>query len=97
MPTQLSVAIIGYKTINTFHTQYQSAVRLLIYTMLSKRSDITYSVSVVSCYISNPDLAHWQVVKKIFCYLHETVNLQLTYKSNLQTLTDYTNAEWAGD
>lgn len=75
MDTHLSVTETGYEATNAFRTQNQSAVGSLMYTMLGTRPDIAYSVSVVSCYSSNPDLGRWQVVKKIFRYLRGTINL----------------------
>lgn len=93
MDTHLSVAETGYEATNTFRTQYQSAVGSLMYVMLGTQPDIAYSVSVVSRYASNPDPGHWQVVS----YLRGTISLKLTYKGNLQPLTGYTDADWAGD
>lgn len=97
MDTQLSVAETGYEATTTFRTQYQSAVGSLMYAMLGTRPDIAYSVSVVNRYASNPGPGHWQAVKRIFHYLPGTINLKLTYRGNLQPLTGYADADWAGD
>lgn len=79
MDTHLSVTETGYEATNAFRTQNQSAVGSLMYAILGTRPDIAYSVSVVSCYSSNPDLGRWQVVKKIFRHLRGTINLKITY------------------
>lgn len=68
-----------------------------MYAMLGIRPDITFPVSVVSRYSSNPDPGHWQAVKRIIRYLRGTISLKLTYRGNLQPLTGYTDADWAGD
>ena len=97
MNTQLLVAKTGYKATTTFRTKYQSAIGSLIYAILGTRPDIAYFVFVINCYSSNPDPRHWQAIERIFCYLCGTINLKLTYKSNFQPLTGYTDADWAGD
>lgn len=78
-PLLCPVTETGYEATDAFRTQNQSAVGSLMFAMLGTRPDIAYSVSVVSCYSSNPDLGRWQVVKKIFRYLRGTINLKLTY------------------
>lgn len=95
--THLPVAETGYKATNAFRTQYQLAVGSLMYAMLGTWPDIAFFVSCVSRYSSNPDIGHWQAAKRIFRYLRGTINLKLTYRGNLQPLTGYTNADWAGD
>lgn len=97
MDIHLSIAETGYEATNTFRTQYKSAVGPLMYAMLDTRPDIAYFVSVVSRYASNPDSGHWQAVKRIFRYLRGTIDLKLTYRSNLQPLIGYTDADWASD
>lgn len=98
MDAHLSIAETGYEATNTFRTQYQSALGLLMYAMLGTRPDIAVSVSVVHRYryTSNPDPGHEQAVKEIFCYLRGTINLKLSYRGKLQPLTGYTDAEWVG-
>jgi hypothetical protein len=39
------------------------------------RLDITYTVSVLSKFAHNPDLAHWNAVKRVFAYLAGTKDL----------------------
>lgn len=95
--THLSVAKTGYEATNAFRIQYQSAVGFLMYAMLGTRPDISFPVSIVSCYSSNLDPGYWQAVKRIFRYLRSTINLRLTYRGNLQSLTGYIDADWAGN
>jgi len=46
-----------------------SVVGSLMYAMLCTRPDICFAVDLVSHYQSNLRSAHWQAVKRIFCYL----------------------------
>ena len=61
--------------------------------MLATQSVFAYFVFFVSRYASNPDLGHWQAVKKIFRYLRGIINLKLINRGNLQPLTGYTHAD----
>ncbi len=87
----------NYLFTDSFQTQYQSAVGLLMYKMLGTRLSFAFSVSVVSRYASNPNLSHWQAVKRIFCYIRDAFFFQLTYRRLLSNLQGYINADWAGN
>ena len=62
-----------YQAMDSFWTQYQSAVSLLMYAMLGTWPDLAFSVSVVSQYASNPNPSQWQAVKRIFWYICGTL------------------------
>ena len=91
------VAEEDFQVIEASRTAYQSAVGSLMYAMLGIRSDIAYTVSVVSRYGFNPNESHWKAVKRIFRYLRQTVDYQLVFRGDLKSLSGYTNADWAGD
>jgi hypothetical protein len=76
-------------------TSYQSIVKSLMYIMLKIRFDITYSISVISRYVSNLTQIHWQAVKRIFRYLRETHQMKLIFSKVLKSLKSYTNSNWA--
>ena len=55
-------------------------------------------MGATSKYCSYPSEAHLTAVKRILCYLKETVNLALKYeKSENATLVGYFDADLAGD
>jgi len=58
---------------------YQSAVGSLMYTMLGTHPDLSYAVSKVSQYSTNPNPTHWTAIKRIFMYLGGTLNRGLYY------------------
>ena len=58
---------------------YAEAVGSLMYAMLGTRSDICFTVRMVSIYQSNPELEHRTVVKHIMKYLKRTINYMLVY------------------
>ena len=51
---------------------YASTVGSIIYTMTCMRSDVAYSLGIVSRYQSDPDEKHWKIVKVILKYLRNT-------------------------
>ena len=43
--------------------------------------------------MENPGHIHWEAVKRIFCYLLETKNWELTYEATDNSLKGYTDAD----
>ncbi len=64
-----------------------------MYIMLQTHSDITFTVFTVSQFAQNPNMSHYNVVKRIFKYLTDTMNLDVTYGITDDGLIDYTNAD----
>jgi len=48
---------------------YSSVVSSLMYAMVCSHSDLSYGMSLVSRYMSNPSKEHWKTVQWIFRYL----------------------------
>ena len=77
---------------------YQSAVGSLQYLSTMTRPDITFAVSSVAKYCSNPTQEHWIAVKRIMRYLQGTHNLGLLYKkSDSSDCVGFSDSDWAGD
>ena len=77
---------------NAFSTQYQSSG---VFDVCNARYSTRHFIPRVRGQSLFP--GHWQAVKRILRYLRGTINLKLTYRGNLQPLTGYTDADWAGD
>ncbi len=95
--TSLVTATIDHHCTKEFRLQYQSAVGSLMYAMLRTQPDISFAVSVISQYASNPDSFHWQANKRIFRYLKGSIQLQLTFRRLFQALSRYSDSVSAGD
>ncbi|XP_066929497.1 uncharacterized protein [Clytia hemisphaerica] len=79
---------------------YQAAIGSLIYTSIGTRPDLSYSVGVLSQYMSHPSEEHWKGVKSVFRYIQGTLDHCLVYvssKSRNVELSAYADADWAGD
>lgn len=72
---------------------YREAVGSLMYAATGTRPDIAYAVSIVSKFLENPGMAHWNAVKRIFQYLHGTKDLELTYGAKELSLVGYSDAD----
>ena len=48
---------------------YASAIGSIMYAMICTRLDVSYALSIMSRYQSNPGDAHWVAVKNILKYL----------------------------
>ena len=77
---------------------YANAIGSLMYAMVCTRPDISHAVRVVSRYMHNPGKDHWQVVKWILRYIHNTVDVGLVFEQkDSQYLVGYCDSDYAGD
>ena len=72
---------------------YREAVGTLNWAALATRPNISFTVSTVARFAPNPGPAHWEAVKRIFCYLAGTRDLWLSYGETWRALTGYTDAD----
>ena len=75
------------------HIPYCKAVGTLIYAMLGTHPDISYTVTIISKYVSNPGIPHWEAVKRIYYYLGGTIDLRLTFGGEVNELTGYADVD----
>ncbi|KAE8723109.1 Retrovirus-related Pol polyprotein from transposon TNT 1-94 [Hibiscus syriacus] len=76
---------------------YASAIRSMMYAMVCTIPDIAQAVGAVSRYMNNPGKVHWEAVKWILRYLRGTTNKALCFKGRDTILTDYVDADLAGN
>ena len=72
---------------------YREAVGALNWAALATRPDISFAVSTVARFASNPGPAHWEAVKRIFRYLAGTRDLWLSYGEAQRALVGFTDAD----
>ena len=73
---------------------YALAVGSLMYVMLCTRSDIYYSIRIVSRYQSNPNKEHWTTGKNILKYLRRTRDYMLVYHGDELAPIGYTDSDF---
>ena len=77
---------------------YQAVVGSLLYLSTKTRPDIAYAVSTAAQFCAKPTKEHWIAVKRILQYLKGTTNYGLLYRKDAaDTVTEYSDADWAGD
>ena len=76
--------------------EYQRLVGSLICIMLGTRPDIAFSVSMVSRFAANPTPEHITAAKRILRYLKGTMDYELVFRGDLEALTGYSDANFAG-
>ncbi|GJY69262.1 hypothetical protein Tco_0472244, partial [Tanacetum coccineum] len=77
---------------------YANAVVSLMYAMICTRPHISHAVVMVSRYMHNPGKGHWQAVKWILRYIHNTVDVGLVFKhGSSQWVEGYCDSDYAGD
>ena len=76
---------------------YASAVGSIMYALTCTRSDVAYSLGVVSRYQSDPGKNHWKVVKTILKYLRNTKDQWLVYDESDLRLIGFTDSSFQSD
>ena len=74
---------------------YRAAVGSLMYLAVGTRPDITFAMSTVAQFCQDPELEHWEAVKRIYRYLLGTKKLELTFGEGKQGLEGFTDADGA--
>ncbi|OAE27697.1 hypothetical protein AXG93_1080s1140 [Marchantia polymorpha subsp. ruderalis] len=80
---------------------YRAAGGTSMWAMVCTKPDISYAVSSVAQFMSNPGLIHWKAVKtvkRIFRYLKGALDfgLEFTRVDKPSGLTRYSHADWGG-
>lgn len=78
---------------------YANAIGTVMYSMISTRPDLAYSISLLSRYMSNPGKTHWDALKYMLRYINGTVDIGLCYKRRFDALNlvGYVDSDFAGD
>ncbi|XP_062118964.1 secreted RxLR effector protein 161-like [Humulus lupulus] len=76
---------------------YAMALGCLMYIMVSTRPDIAHALSILSRFMSNPGLEHWNALKWLLRYLKGTTEIGLRYRQMDQkvTLEEFVDADYA--
>ena len=78
-------------------TLYRHLVGSLIY-LTTTRPDLSYAVSALSQFMSNPVESHWVAAKGVLRYLHGTLHFGIVYTDSCDVrLTGFSDSDWAGN
>jgi hypothetical protein len=76
---------------------YSSVVGSLMYAMVCSHLDLSYVMSLVSRYMTNPSKEHWNIVKWIFRYLWGASNTYLQFGRTREGLVGYIDSDFTAD
>jgi len=78
---------------------YANVIGTIMYSMISTRPDLAYSISLLSRYMSNPGKSHWEALKYVLKYINSSLQVGLNFekRSNTLDLVGYVDSDFAGD
>jgi hypothetical protein len=71
-----------------------------MYRMVYSRPNIAYAVNIMSRFVANPDIVHWQALKRVLRYLNGSLKGGLKYTIAAQekdALEGYVDADYASN
>lgn len=97
-PADASIQNFGLTDDVSTNYPYRQTVGSLLYLSVATRPDISYTVGVVSRFLSNPKEVHVNAVKRILKYLKGTVDFGIIFEKNSkQTIFCYSDSDYASD
>ncbi|UYV80953.1 K02A2.6-like, partial [Cordylochernes scorpioides] len=79
------------------HVPYRELIGSLLYLANSSRPDMTFAVTKLAQFCSNPGERHWQAAKHILRYFQATKNVSLIYKRGSDDILAFSDSDWAND
>jgi hypothetical protein len=77
--------------------RYSQIIGSLMYLAITTRPDISFAVSKLSQFMSNPGDNHWCALERVLRYLNGTVNYGIHYTVYPKVLEGYCDANWIFD
>ncbi|XP_052198535.1 protein At-4/1 isoform X3 [Diospyros lotus] len=78
---------------------YANVIGTIMYSMISTRPDLAYSISLLSRFMSNPGKTHWEALKYVLKYINGSLHVGLNFEKRNDTLdlVGYVDSDFAGD
>ncbi|XP_031252927.1 secreted RxLR effector protein 161-like [Pistacia vera] len=78
---------------------YSNAIGSVMYAMISTRPDLSFAISLLSMFMSNPGTEHWYALKWLLRYINSTSHVGLEYckRGNALDLMGFVDSDFAGD
>uniref|UniRef100_J3KUY7 Reverse transcriptase Ty1/copia-type domain-containing protein n=1 Tax=Oryza brachyantha TaxID=4533 RepID=J3KUY7_ORYBR len=98
-PTPYDVSMLLHKNKKQTRNQleYSKIIGSLMYLASGTRPDISFAVSKLSRFTSNPRDGHWQALERVMRYLKATMDLGLRYSGYPMVLEGYSDSNWISD
>jgi hypothetical protein len=77
--------------------RYSQIIGSLMYLASATRPDISFAVSKLSQFVSNPGDVHWQALERVLRYLNGTASYGIQYSGYPRVLEGYSDSNWISD
>jgi hypothetical protein len=96
-PYDPSVTLRKNKRIGLDQLRYSQIVCSLMYLAGATRLDISFAVSKLSRFMSNPGTDHWHALERVMRYLQGTMSYRIHYSGQHAVLEGYNDSNWISD
>jgi hypothetical protein len=96
-PYDPSVLLRKNRRIARDQLRFFQIIGSLMYLASATRPDISFAVSKLSRFVSNPGDIHWQALERVMRYLKGTVSYGIHYTGYPKVLEGYCDANWISD
>ena len=79
------------------HRPYTQVLGSIMYAMLCTKPNLSFTISLVGRFQSNPGEAHWIAVKRILRYIRGTKSHKMTYSGKHLKVIGYSDSSFSGD
>ena len=99
MLSKLQCPKTEFEFVKMEHVPYANVIGTVMYSMISTRPDLSYSISLLSRYMSNPGIDHWNALKYLLRYSNSSLHLGLCYEKRKASLdlVGFVDSNFAGD
>nr|AAT81746.1 integrase core domain containing protein [Oryza sativa Japonica Group]ABF96757.1 retrotransposon protein, putative, Ty1-copia subclass [Oryza sativa Japonica Group] len=96
-PYDPSVLLRKNRRIARDQLRYSQIIGSLMYLASATRPDISFAVSKLSRFVSNPGDDHWQALERVMRYLKGTMSYGIHYTRYPKLLEGYSDSNWISD
>nr|CAH65871.1 OSIGBa0103I21.4 [Oryza sativa] len=96
-PYDPSVLLRKNRRIVRDQLRYSQIIGSLMYLASATRPDISFAVSKLSRFVSNPRDDHWQALERVMRYLKGTMSYAIHYTGYPKVLEGYSDSNWISD
>jgi hypothetical protein len=96
-PYDPSVTLQKNKRIGLDQLRYSQIIGSLMYLASATRADISFVVSKLSRFMSNPRTDHWHALERVMRYLHGTMSYGIHYSGQHAVLEEYSDLNCISD
>ena len=77
--------------------RYSQIIGSLMYLASATRPDISFAMSKLSRFVSNPRDEHWKAFERVIRYLKGTMSYGIHYSGYPKVLEGYSDSNWISD